>query len=334
MNKNRKRNVWIVIASFFGIFGFILLFIILFLSKFPFIHTKNLQDASQLGSYIGGLVGIFWSGAGAILIYAIFKEQQKQNIKQNFETSFFNLTDSFRTLVFNTEIKSIVNMERYTTPKGQEQQNIITKRGIDFFSHVLKEVKSLDYTSSFLQSICRNRDIPEIKTFLDDLDTKNKNSDIVVNPESQIEFYGKKAFLIGTRSKEFIIAYYEYVYNKYQSKLGHYFRFLYNIFKFTIEERLEYEDENKYINIIQAQMSNDELGLLFYNVLSKYGKTIDGTKKFYDWLNKYNFLENIDPDSIIDKEHHWYYSTIFKFLSAEEKQTKIKKINKDKYCCS
>lgn len=47
-------------------------------------------------------------------------------------------------------------------------------------------------------------------------------------------------------------------------------------------------DKQKYINIIQGQLSNAELFILFYDGISVYGK-----KKMYPLLEKYKLLENV-----------------------------------------
>ncbi len=98
------------------------------------------------------------------------------------------------------------------------------------------------------------------------------------------------------------------------AELGHYFRHLYHIFKYTHESKLT--DKKKYIDIIQAQMGNDELYIAFYNGLSKYG-----IERFYPMLDQYQFFENIGSKGKIFDEHTklFYKNTKFKFLSVSKK---------------
>jgi hypothetical protein len=313
-----KRSGWIISAIILGSIGLTILIISIFWivfdkQYFSFFSGLNSKTASELGGYISGFVGIFWIGAGAILIYATFKEQQKHADKQQFESSFFNLINTYHDITVQTKGK-IKNLSLNTNDEYT---------GRNFFSAVLNEIKNGLESGSFLRSICTREDVPEIQEFLKDIEKKQKGSSIEIAPEGQINDYAID-FSIGDLSKEFTVAQYEFFYMQHQSKLGHYFRFIYNIFKFTIEERNPYGDIGRYINLIQAQMSNDELGLLFYNALSKYGTSITGEKRFYNWLNDFDFFENIDPDSLIDRTHHKYYKTIFKFLTVEEKQEKRK----------
>ena len=55
-----------------------------------------------------------------------------------------------------------------------------------------------------------------------------------------------------------------------QSDLGHYFRTLYNIIKFIANS--EVENKQVYFNLIRAQLSSNELSLLFFNCLSSNSK--------------------------------------------------------------
>lgn len=110
----------------------------------------------------------------------------------------------------------------------------------------------------------------------------------------------------------------EELYNKIFSRngynLGHYFRYLYNIFKYIKSSFPNNIDlQNKYINILQAQLSNDELCLLFYNVLSVHGRNSRGEDKFRTWLDEHNFFQNIDKSCIFEKCYTEYFpKTSFK----------------------
>lgn len=70
------------------------------------------------------------------------------------------------------------------------------------------------------------------------------------------------------------------------SAFGHYFRHLYHTIKFIDKSGIE--DKKKYALLVQAQMSNDELFLLFFNALSNYGYP-----KLYHFVSKYSLVENL-----------------------------------------
>lgn len=126
---------------------------------------------------------------------------------------------------------------------------------------------------------------------------------------------------------EQITGIYEEFYQDHQSNLGRYFRYVYNIMKFIIDcrkdSKISSREVIKYMQILQAQLSNDEMGLLFYNAsFSRHGRTKSGKERFKTWLDNYNILENIDESCLIEKDHHWFYKTEFKFLETEERKFK------------
>ncbi|OOY03885.1 hypothetical protein BMI87_15885 [Thioclava sp. F28-4] len=84
---------------------------------------------------------------------------------------------------------------------------------------------------------------------------------------------------------------YEKFYGQYKSELGHYFRTLYNLYKFV--DSSEVEDKRLYTNLIRAQLSDDEALMLFINGLSPRGS------KFKPLLEKYSVLKNVDLEDRI-----------------------------------
>ena len=86
------------------------------------------------------------------------------------------------------------------------------------------------------------------------------------------------------------------------AQLGHYFRHLYHLLKF-IQTEGEIEKQ-KYSDLVQAQMSYDELYLIAINGISNYGR-----KKMLPLLNEFSFLENlaVDDDEIVRRLIELFY---------------------------
>lgn len=300
------RNInWIFVAVVFGGLGLLIfiisMFWIIFDPQYFHLFTKiDSKTAYELGGFISGLVGIFWSAAGVILIYATFTKQKDLNEKQQFETAFFNLLNNYNNLVNNAHDE--VDKENNHTK--------LEYYGRSFLSAVLSEFKTGLLSPFFWESLRAKKEIPEIKEI----------SEAYIRSLTEAAWGATLWAFCKSRnydlSKEFVVFQYEFFYNKHSTQLGHIFRFLYNIFKFTIDERKTHHDEKRYIDLIQAQLSSDELGLLFYNALSNNAKTTNGELRFYDWLDKYNFFENIDQSSLLNVKHYSYYpNTTFKFLT-------------------
>ncbi len=108
---------------------------------------------------------------------------------------------------------------------------------------------------------------------------------------------------------------YDTLYNNYLGILDHYFRYIYNILKFVDNSQIE--DKKLYADLLQAQLSKDELGILFYNGIGQYG-----IKKMHPLLEKYNFLENLNISSLSIHGKtliKLYPYTTFKFLAVNQK---------------
>ncbi len=63
---------------------------------------------------------------------------------------------------------------------------------------------------------------------------------------------------------------YQDLFQSHASQLGHYYRHLYHIVKFVEESGIE--DKKTYMDLIQAQMSTDELYIAAINGISNYGR--------------------------------------------------------------
>ena len=103
------------------------------------------------------------------------------------------------------------------------------------------------------------------------------------------------------RSEEDIIAAaYTTFWRKHQTELGHYFRYLYTIFKFVKES--EVDDKRLYTNIVRAQLSDQELLILFYNCLYKIG-----VEKFKPLAEEFAIFDNLPVELLIESEHRDFY---------------------------
>ena len=94
---------------------------------------------------------------------------------------------------------------------------------------------------------------------------------------------------------------YEGFFPDLQPYVGHYFRHLYNIVKFVDKSASEVVEKKFYTDLIRAQLSSTELGLLFYHGLSDRGA------EFRDLVEKYALFENIPSEVLIREEHKELY---------------------------
>ena len=87
-----------------------------------------------------------------------------------------------------------------------------------------------------------------------------------------------------------------------RSDLGHYMRFIYNIIRYIDEcefgmQDISNEIKYKYVRILRSQISDYELVIIYYNMLSLYGE------KFRIYSKKYDLLDNLPRDLLLDLAH-------------------------------
>lgn len=93
------------------------------------------------------------------------------------------------------------------------------------------------------------------------------------------------------QTNEDVFALYKYIQDKQNNIFGHYFRNLYQIIKFIDEHvELSQNSKNKYLGILRAQLSRNELSVLYLNCM---GNMVDDGK-FRQLLIKYHLLEHMN----------------------------------------
>jgi len=88
----------------------------------------------------------------------------------------------------------------------------------------------------------------------------------------------------------------------YQGDVGHYFRTLYNLIKFVDESKME--NKRFYTNLVRAQLSSQELLMLFYNCLTPIG-----SEKFKPLVERYALLKSLPVDKLASASHADLYSS-------------------------
>lgn len=109
-----------------------------------------------------------------------------------------------------------------------------------------------------------------------------------------------------------VMTYYMSIHKK-DNSINHYFRYLYHIVKSVVSnESLDENIKTDYISLIQAQMSNTELLITFFNAI-EYDNT-----KYNNWLDNYGLFENLVTDScFLDKLKQLYFpKTKFKHIQT------------------
>jgi hypothetical protein len=271
--------------------GSILLFsIIVFLwgklSTLSFFLPSDTQVYSQYGDFIGGLLASIFSFLTFILLlYTYFnqKADSKSNKKlnenslelirkQNFEDTFFQMVQNLNNLISRTSGKALLH-HRGTMSFEFD--------GAEFFEKSLQDFKM------WYRKTTDNHDAPYTKIeLIKKLGNENKEEKIL----------------------EEFNSYYKSFYSRNNDQLGHIFRYVHNILKFSENTLKDTKlHTSVYINILQSQLSDSILALLFYNSISEKSQNSEGEYEFRQRLDKYGFFQNLRKSNVVDD----YYLKFF-----------------------
>ena len=284
----------------FGVGIFIFISIIYFLKgNVNYKYDIDSELVSSFGIIIAGIIGTFFTIIATLLIWFTYQSQKQELIKTT-EIAY----EQSKTSKKQNETLNLQKFENTFFNMSATLMNIPDK----LYGALPKISYKPDGSNEILGSIILSSGKEYFNKTLKIL--KSKFSDK----------FDWKAIDDKTLEENTARIYNEF-YDTWISGLDHYFRYLYNILKFIDNSEIDFKKH--YIDLLQAQLSNVELGLIFYNGIGRYGKT-----KLYPLLEKYNFLENLNDSAIFMKNHtqiRLYPYTTFKFLDNDIKEIIILK---------
>lgn len=257
-------------------------------------YVLNSNLAAQYGTFIGGFVGSIFSLAGVFLLFETLNSQKSAFQRQQFENSFFHLLSIYREKVSEMEhLPCTSDAEKVT---GRRVFVELRKQFGDIFKKVSKicqeeecgltEVQVVDTSFTLLLFGIGDSTKEIVNRLLYRYDCKPTIDRVI----------GKFAFEDA----------YDGRYDGHQSRLGHYFRHLYQFVSFVDQAPYLKDNEKKaFIKIIRAQMSTFELAIFFVNVLSTYGKPWSQGQK--NLVVEYELIKNIPSGFIFGIEPKTYF---------------------------
>ena len=251
--------------------GLLLVVAIIYLLNFAsYPISKDTDNWGQFGAYIGGVAGVFLTLLTIILLIKTLDSQNKNATINQFESSFFELLRLHKEITDRIIGEVHIKVEK----SGIDEQD--THKGLRFFEKLSEK----------------------IKRHYDD------NPDTILNKISNDPSYEKLLESKQLMQQE-IDAYYNELYRGKESELGHYFRSLYHLVKFVNDSSIE--NKKRYLDLIQAYLTDAELHCTFYNGIAIYGR-----ERFKPLLDSYSFLENIKPKGdIFERQFEEFYPQTF-----------------------
>lgn len=308
-----QKYKWEVILSLFGLFA---IHIFLFNEAYSG-ENLNAEKASLFGGFIGGYIGTLFGLLSVVLIFLTFKTQRQSSEIEKFENHFFELIHLHRENVkeitsygqegkkmFVTLIREYRKIQSFVKVIFSEEE-LIDQINISYLTlyygngpnsgRQLKKALS-KYKKGKVEQLINHLDI-EYKKFNKKEKNKLKGN---TNHKKSFEFYGG-----------------------HQSRLGHYYRHLFQAITFCHTKELDI-DKYAYIKLIRAQLTNHEQALLSLNSISDLGMPWNKNKDTNGegLIHVYRLIKNI-PEDFFDPETEFDIKALFPKMVFEHEEKRI-----------
>ncbi|MCV9389144.1 putative phage abortive infection protein [Reichenbachiella ulvae] len=276
--KTFDSRFWKIFIPFLFFIGLILFF--------PYWFTQmswvefDFKDSGEIGDTIGGVLGPFIAIGAAILTFFAFwvqlkaNEQQRQDIAlERFETKFYEMLRLHRSNVEEMEIAGKHRGRKAFVEMFKEFR---------FIYQVLDKKTNADHSHEWSSNIAFHHFFYGVD---DSMESVSSDKKLQVYEKDTLKFLkmmksnARIQFNQGKRPAVLILQ--EgirhdtdfFPFGGHASRLGHYFRHLYQTVKFVAsydKVELSFNDRYEYIKLLRAQLSNHEQLLIYYNTFSPH----------------------------------------------------------------
>lgn len=286
------ETTFLSIVGIFSAIGLLSFFIIIsndaYNKNSEFIIDTEL--ASKFGDFFGGFIGTIFSIISVLLlIYTIYRQNYNSK-KIEVETNFFRMIEYHNQNVNQLKIPSL-----FIAKKDQFSEG---RRGFVPFKmqyhYLLKIIKRINSSNN---SELNDKEIADITYIIFYFGLEGSWITFI---EQKLSPYKNKKLLAKLISDELKEHPGIDLGRTNQTNLSTYFRNMYNAIKMVDESKyLNKREKKNLIKIYRAQLSNPELYILFFNLISRFGKKwkINGYVETYELLKNipHNYCDDYNP---------------------------------------
>lgn len=294
-------------------------------------NVLKLDQAGIYGDFVGGFIGTIAFMVSVVILYISYQNQKETN-KQNLEDQ----RQSSKQTVFDVRFYDMLKCHRENTAELEIEGKVGRRVFVSFireFRKALSIVKALpDTDSAQMLTTTSKIDLAYLafyygvgpnstrllKAATEHLPTASVEKvigemgraqvayrELLKKPEDQGDVASRYLANLSKAEWELVRITYQ-PFDGHQSRLGHYYRHLYQMMKF-VDSHPNEELRCSYAALVRAQLSNHEQALLCLNSISKIGSAWSGESGF---LQKYSMIKNIpkcffDSETEIDLEHQF-----------------------------
>jgi len=310
----KKKNIILVLIL-------VLIIIAVWYISGYFVYTHFERDKGTIGDLFSPINALFAGLAFCGITLTIYLQQkelslQRQELintreifhRQKFENTFFQLTHTQQTITGALHHEFAI----VTTTNGQEKRKEVKIDGRKLFWSIMIDFKEMHTYILGLGKGGHNY-------VNDNLDTQMRRRfhEYEINPEFSYDVKGVYKS-INLKDEEQVTKFlFSKINTSFSDDLSHYFKHLYKILEYIEEsEKQELglmaqnsakaeikERFQKYADFLQAQLSNPELAMIYYDSLTDLDrKTL---------MKKYNFFQTLPLTSLISVSHaSWHDESI------------------------
>jgi hypothetical protein len=243
--------------------------------------------AGNLGSFVGGYIGTLFVLISVVLLYTTLKHQQQSTEIQSFETRYFELLKIHRDNVAEAGLKSAQGRRLFVLLIREWRCTLSVARRVSDFTATRLTKEQMAHVAYYClfygtgpnsSRMLRKALSTFSPRFVDALEKELSSDTLKARIQQERRF--------------------EYTpFEGHQSRLGHYFRHLYQTVSYVDQQRLPI-NKYEYAKTIRAQLSTHEQALLLINSRTPLGR---------NWwthglIVNYRLVQNLprdffDPDS-------------------------------------
>lgn len=284
MNKNMRfrlttRILWGFVLLL-GLLGLTLFFFTIFNEKyFSTSFEIDIELASKFGDYFGGFIGTLFGITSTVLILVTLIQQHIDNKKRQTESNFFKMLD------YHSENVKQLNVS-HIDPKKKENK-IEGRRAFVIFKIQLTELlQVVSKIQSKLKLDLSDKEVIDIVYVSFYYGIDEEWNEFTVNKLSRYKNSSEISELLLEAKK----CHSKKIGRTNQTSLSSYFRNLYSAIKLIDSDKyLTAKEKKQYVKILRAQLSNPELYVLFFNVVSRFGKKWEKNR----YIERYKLIKNI-----------------------------------------
>lgn len=264
-----RTSTFLIVFSVIVFVSAIVIFIV-----FGSWHFSSVLDEAKVGTFgdfVGGVVGTLLAFVASILYYVALKKQQEE-LLQNQEAL------TLQTEALNRQIEEF---------KQQSEEMVLTREVYKLQNETMKEEERTmhlqQFDSHFFGFFQVYRDLKH------KLNKENSDffNELLVQIDQSIFFSNCKSY---QSYSEEVRRVYETLFLENRNRLSSYYRCLYRLVRQVDEcTFLSQKDKWRYVKLVRAQITDNELLVLYYNCCSEMAI------KSRDLYYKYNLFKHLQP---------------------------------------